>query len=359
MKSMRKAPLSGLSHSIHAATAVLCKNEAASKAECFGFLLMPEFSMLSFASVLEPLRMANRISKKQLYNWQIFSPNDDVIRPSNGIEFLPTRKREESADIDTLIVVAGINPMKFSNGELLGWLRDLARRCVRLGATSTGPLILARAKLLHGYKSTIHWENLDSFREQYPGIFTSEELFEYDRDRFTCSGGTAGLDLMMHLIGLRHGKALAQSVAEQCIHPKIRPAHDLQRMALPVRLSLDHPRLVEALSHMETHLEDPLACATIAELVGLSQRHFERLFQERLGSTPARFYKRLRLERATALLEQTPMSILQIAVACGFSSAAHFSASYKQLLGSSPSAVRLRLRAISQTAKPRRNPLSE
>lgn len=302
--------------------------------------------MLSFASVLEPLRMANRISKVQLYNWQLFSPDDDVIRPSNGIEFLPTRQREESADIDTLIVVAGINPLKYCNTAIFGWLRDMVKRGVRLGATSTGPLILARAKLLNGYKSTIHWENLDGFREQYPGIFTSEELFECDRDRFTCSGGTAGLDLMMHLIGLRHGKALAQSIAEQCIHPKIRPAHDLQRMALPVRFSVDHPRLVEAISHMETHLEDPLACATIAELVGLSQRHFERLFQDRLGSTPARFYKRMRLERATALLEQTSMSILEIAVACGFTSAAHFSASYVQVFSSSPHAIRLRLRAI-------------
>lgn len=302
--------------------------------------------MLSFASVLEPLRMANRISKAQLYNWQLFSPDDDVIRPSNGIEFVPTRQRKESADIDTLIVVAGINPLKCCNTELFVWLRDLVKKGVRLGATSTGPLILARARLLNGYKSTIHWENLDSFREQYPGIFTSAELFEYDRDRFTCSGGAAGLDLMMYLIGLRHGKSLAQSVAEQCIHPKIRPAHDLQRMALPVRFSVDHPRLVEALSQMETHLEDPLTCATIAELVGLSQRQFERLFQERLGATPARFYKRMRLERATSLLEQTSMSILEIAVACGFASAAHFSASYGQLFGSSPHAVRLRLRVV-------------
>ncbi|MDH6186952.1 GlxA family transcriptional regulator [Polaromonas sp. CG_23.6] len=340
MKPKRKAPLSGLSQSLAASA------PAPSKTEYFGFLLMPEFSMLSFASVLEPLRMANRISKVQLYNWQLFSPDDDVIRPSNGIEFLPTRQREESADIDTLIVVAGINPLKYCNTAIFGWLRDMVKRGVRLGATSTGPLILARARLLNGYKSTIHWENLDGFREQYPGIFTSEELFECDRDRFTCSGGTAGLDLMMHLIGLRHGKALAQSIAEQCIHPKIRPAHDLQRMALPVRFSVDHPRLVEAISHMETHLEDPLACATIAELVGLSQRHFERLFQDRLGSTPARFYKRMRLERATALLEQTSMSILEIAVACGFSSAAHFSASYVQVFSSSPHAIRLRLRAV-------------
>ncbi len=129
---------------------------------------------------------------------------------------------------------------------------------------------------------------------------------------------------MMHLISLHHGKALAHSVAEQCLHPQIRLANHLQRMALPVRLSIDLPKLVAAVSHMETHLEDPLPCVTLAELVGLSQQQFERLLQERLGATPARYYKRIRLERATALLEQTPMFILQVGVASGFSTAAHF-----------------------------------
>lgn len=314
MKLKRKLPPSNPATRTVAGVQVSLSDESRNATERFGFLLVSEFSMLSFASVLEPLRMANRISKKQLYDWQLFSPDNGVVRASNGIEFSPTRQLEDSTDIDTLIVVAGINPLKHSNGELHGWLRGLARRGVRLGATSTGPLILARARLLNGYKRTIHWENLDGFREQYPNILASAELFECDRDRFTCSGGTAGLDLMMYLIGLRHGRALAYSVAEQCIHPQIRPAHDLQRMALPLRLSIDHPKLVAAISHMETHLEDPLACSTLAELVGLSQRQFERLFQERLGATPARFYKGLRLDRATAQLEQTPMSILQVAV---------------------------------------------
>ena len=312
--------------------------------ERFGFLLMPEFSMLSFASMLEPLRMANRISKKLLYEWQLFSPDNGTIRPSNGIEFPPTRVLAACQDIGTLIVVAGIQPLRHSSGELQAWLRGLARRGVRLGATSTGPLILARARLLNGYKSTIHWENLDGFREQYPGIEASEELFECDRDRLTCSGGTAGLDLMLHLIELHHGKALAHSVAEQCIHPRIRVAHDLQRMALPVRLSIDHPKLLAAVAQMETHLEDPISCARLAELVDLSQRQFERLFTARLGATPARYYKQMRLERAAGLLEQTAMSLLQIAIACGFASTSHFSSSYEQQFGQSPKAARLQLK---------------
>ncbi len=320
-------------------------DEPHAETERFGFLLMPEFSMLAFASVLEPLRMANRLAKKKLYDWQFFSPNNEVVHASNGIAFAPTRQLDDNADIDTLMVVAGINPLKHSSAELHAWLRDMVRRGVRLGATSTGPMVLARAKLLNGYKSTIHWEHLEVFREQYPNILSSAELFEYDRDRFTCSGGSAGLDLMIYLVGLRHGRALANAVAEQCIHPQIRPAHYLQRMALPQRLSINHPKLVEAVSQMETHLEDPLDCATLADMVGMSQRQFERLFREHLGATPARYYKRMRLERATALLEQTPMSILEVAVACGFASAAHFSSSYELYSGNSPTVVRRRLRA--------------
>lgn len=345
MKSRQKPasppPGSNIPHELTAGGA----GPGAALTEQFGFLLMPEFSMLSFASVLEPLRMANRMSQMPLYDWQLFSPNDGPVQPSNGIPFSPTRKLEDCADLNTLIVVAGISPLKHCSTDLLHWLRQLARRGVRLGGTSAGPLILARAGLLNGYKSTIHWESLEGSREQYPHIFSSAELFECDRDRFTCSGGTAGLDLMMHLIGLRHGRKLAHAVAEQCIHPKIRQAHDLQRMALPLRFGVDHPRLLAAISQMESHIEDPLSCATLAGLVGLSQRQFERLFHERLKLTPGRFYKKLRLERATALLEQTPMSILQISVACGFSSAAHFSSSYEKQFGSSPSAVRQRLRS--------------
>lgn len=308
--------------------------------ERFGFLLMPDFSMLSFAAVLEPLRMANRLRQTDLYKWQHFSPDNGPVRPSNGIEFAPTRKLDDNLDIDTLLVVAGMRPMEHCSKAVLAWLRAMANRGTRIGATSTGPLILARAGLLTGYKSTVHWENLDGFREQYPRIHVTAELFEVDRDRFTCSGGTAGLDLMMYLIGLRHGMKLANAVAEQCIHPKIRPAHDLQRMALPLRFNINHPRLLEAISQMETHLEDPLTCSDIAQMVGLSQRQVERLFDEQLGSTPARFYKRMRLERATALLEQTSLSILEVAVACGFASTAHLSTSYRQAYGHSPRAVR-------------------
>jgi transcriptional regulator GlxA family with amidase domain len=115
---------------------------------------MPDFSMLSFASMLEPLRIANRISQKLLYSWQLFAPDNGHVRASNCIEFPPTRELRHNADIHTLIVVAGIQPLKHSNAELQSWLRSLARKGVRLGATSTGPMILARAGLLSGYKST-------------------------------------------------------------------------------------------------------------------------------------------------------------------------------------------------------------
>lgn len=308
--------------------------------ERFGFLLIPGFSMLSFASLLEPLRMANRASKKNLYAWELYSPDDGPVVPSNGIALSPTRHLGACDDIHTMIVVAGLNPLRHGSAELKAWLRNLDRLGVRLGATSSGAVVLANARLLNGYKSTIHWEHIESFREQYPSVRVSAELFESDRDRLTCSGGTAGLDMMLYLIGLQHGKALAHSVAEQCIHPQIRLAHDLQRMALPVRLNIDHPKVLEAVSYMENHLEDPLSCATLAELVGLSQRQLERLFQNRLGATPAAYYKRMRLERATALLEQTQMSVFQVGVACGYSSASHFSSAYEQMFGHSPSAVR-------------------
>jgi AraC family carnitine catabolism transcriptional activator len=318
-------------------------SEAFSDVERFGFLLIPGFSMLSFASMLEPLRMANRASKKELYAWDVYTPDNGPVLPSNGIAVTPTRRLDQCDDLHTMMVVAGLNPLQHNHGEIKSWLRQLDRQGVRLGSTSSGAVVLANARLLNGYKSTLHWEHIESFREQYPGVRVSAELFELDRDRLTCSGGTAGLDMMLHMIKLEHGAALANCVAEQCIHPQIRLANDLQRMALPVRLNIDHPKVLEAVGYMENHQEDPLPCSTLAQLVDLSQRQLERLFQTHLGITPAAYYKRMRLDRATALLEQTQMSIFQVGVACGYSSASHFSASYEQMFGRSPSSVRHKL----------------
>lgn len=306
----------------------------------YGFLLLPEFSMLSFAAAVEPLRMANRSAGAQLFEWDLYSLDDGPVPASNGMQFDPTRARTDTDGLTTLLVVAGIGAHLVTTAALGRWLRGLSRRGVLLGATSTGSLLLARAGLLRDERCTIHWENADSLREEFPRLRVSGELYELEERVITCSGGMAGLDMMLQLIRMSHGDALANSVAEQCIHPSIRPAHAAQRMPPESRWHITSPRLLNAVALMQSHLEDTLSTGKIASLVGISVRQLERLFRQSFDLSPAEFYLRLRLERGRHLLEQSVMSVMEIASACGFSSASHFARWHKRRYGCTPKAVR-------------------
>jgi len=298
--------------------------------EHIGFFLVPDFSMMSFAAALEPLRMANRMSGRELYEWHFYGEDDQPVFASNGLPFSPTRSMQDVDELSTLLVVAGIGAHHAGQEELLSWLRSLSRKGINIGGMSTGSLLLAKAGVLKQHSCTIHWENRDSLAEQFPDLEVTGELYEIDRNILTCSGGLAGLDMMLHLIAMKHGEELAKDVAEQCIHPAIRPAHEKQRMALQLRHQTRHPRLLQALELMRSHIEDVLSCQQIGDLVGLSTRQMERLFNEHLGVSPATWYMNLRLERARHLLVQSTLSILQISTACGFSSTSYFARCYRK-----------------------------
>lgn len=301
-----------------------------------GFLIIPQFSMLSFIAALEPLRAANRLSKQPLYEWHIFSRDDQPVSASNGIPVSPNRQFDETTDINLMIVVAGIGTPLIRDRKLFEWLRLLSHRGVALGATSTASLLLARARLLSNHRCTIHWENKESFEEEFPELNMTGELYEIDGNIMTCSGGLASLDMMCHKISLEHGADLATACAEQFIHPQIRPASEKQRMELQFRHNTNNPRLIRVIQLMQKHTEDILSLSEIGKIVGLSIRQMERLFQTHLQTTPNTFYMQLRLERARHLLLQSTMSITQVATACGFNSTSYFSRCYTRGFGMTP-----------------------
>ncbi len=302
----------------------------------FGFFLHPQFSLLAFTSAVEPLRAANRMAERRLYSWKVISADGRSVTSSSGIEVAPDCGIEGVERIANLTVVAGLHAHIHEDKRVYGWLRKLARQGTRVGAVSTGSYFLARAGLLDGCRCTIHWENLAAFQEDFPHLEVTSELFEIDRNRFTCSGGTASLDLMLSLIALEHGRDLATQVADQFIHERIRDAHDLQRMPLRSRLGISHPKLLKVVEIMEANLEEPLPRSELARRTGLSSRQLERLFRKYLGRTPTRHYLELRLHRARTLLIQTSMSILDVALACGFVSASHFSKCYREFFAKTP-----------------------
>ncbi len=193
--------------------------------------------------------------------------------------------------------------------------------------------MLAEAGLLDGYKCTIHWENLPGFTEAFPELEATGGLFEIDRDRFTSAGGTTAIDMMLTLIASQHGPDLAAQVAEAILHSPIRHHSENQRMSLPARIGARHPKLVSIIEKMEGCLEDPLSPSVLAKQAGLSTRQLERLFRRYLDRSPKRYYLELRLKKARSLLLQTDLSVINVALACGFSSPSHFSKCYRSFYG--------------------------
>ena len=305
-----------------------------------GFLLIPNFSMLAFASAIEPLRAANRMSGDTLFSWIVASPDGMQSRASNHVKTEVDGDSTILADCHIVFVCAGLDVKAQSDKSILNMLRRLDRQGAVIGAICTGTYLMAAAGLLDDRRCTIHWENIDGLAEEFPLLEITNELFEIDDTRITCSGGTASLDMILYIIGQIHGQTLAAQVSDQFIHDRIRDPSDRQRMELRSRLGVSHPKLLAVVDYMEQGLEEPLSQTELAQKANLSTRQLERLFRKYLSTTPTRYYLNLRLARARHLLRQTSMSILSIALACGFVSASHFSKCYREVYGRTPRAER-------------------
>ncbi len=304
--------------------------------QTLGFLLLDSFTLISLASAIEPLRMANQLAGKELYRWFTLSPDGAPVRASDGLLVTPDVATNIPLAMDMVIVCGGVGPSQSVRREHLAWLQGQARQSRRLGAICTGSWALARAGLLDGYETSIHWECMAAMREAFPRVSLSTRLYCIDRDRATASGGTAPLDMMLNLIGRDHGRELAAGISEMFIYERMRSEHDHQRIPLRHVLGTNQPKLLEIVALMEANLEEPIGLDELADYVDLSRRQLERLFQKYLHCSPSRYYLKLRLTRARQLLKQTSLSIIEVASACGFVSTPHFSKCYREFFGVPP-----------------------
>jgi len=306
----------------------------------YAFLTLPNYSLIALANAIEPLRMANRVAERTLYEWHIVSLDGAPVASSSGLQLAPTLDLDSLGKVNVLFVCGGINVRDAVTPPLIKALRRRADAGVPLGALCTGGYALARAGLLNRYRATIHWENVHALREEFPLVDISPQLFTIDRDRYTCSGGTAPLDLMLNLIQRHHGRTVSQQVSEQFMVTRVRDDHDSQYVPLRAQLGFTHRNLTKVAQLMEQHVEKPLSLDAIARQTGLSRRQIERLFQRYLNCVPKRFYMEIRLRRARELLLQTAMPIMEITASCGFQSPPHFSKCYRRYFGHPPSAER-------------------
>jgi len=296
--------------------------------------------MIALANAVEPLRMANIIMGQTVYEWAIASLDGQPTSASNGLQLSPTISLEQTGPVDILFVCGGVNVQQAVSPRVLAALKRFAERRVPLGALCTGGYALAKAGLLDKYRATIHWENLSALREEFPRINLSDQLFSIDRDRFTCSGGVAPLDLMLNLVESKLGARVSQLISEQFIVDRIRNDRDRQYVPLRAQIGVSHESLIRVAQLMEENIERPLSLDEIASATKLSRRQIERLFKRHLNCVPKRYYLQMRLRRARELLLQTSMPIIDITTACGFQSPPHFSRCYRAQFGCPPSAER-------------------
>ena len=309
----------------------------AARAYDIGFVVLPRFNMMALTTTLEPLRVANYITTDELYSWSFLSPDGGPVTASNGMA-LETRSVDsmKAQRWDAVFICGSWNSETYDNPDLFAWLRRMDRKGVVLGSMDIGAYVLARAQLLSGYRATTHWYCVRAFAEQYPNTLVEEQLFVVDRTRMTSAGGTAGLDMMLHEIDRHHGRQLALEVADMILHYPVREPDAPQRQALGGKQKSLHPAVREAVSLMESNLEDHLTVPAIAEAVGVSQRKLERLFAKYMGCSVISFYQLLRLQFARVLLTNTAMSVREVSVACGFSSLSYFSKLFGLHFGKRP-----------------------
>ncbi|MBO6815663.1 MAG: GlxA family transcriptional regulator [Rhizobiaceae bacterium] len=307
------------------------------------FFLVPNFSMIAFATAIEPLRIANRMLGTQYYTWRLSSIDRGPVTASNGVEVsVQTSLKEEREALSSsrrpsnTFLCSGMRVEEAANKSLFAYIRENKNSGVTIGGLCTAAFLLAAAGLLKGKRCAIHWENLPGFAENFPDIEVYADLYEMDGNIWTCAGGTAALDMMLSMIERDHGEELVNRVCEQALTDRVRNPNDRQRLPLRARLGIQNAKVLSIIEFMEANISEPLQLVDIADYVGLSRRQIERLFQQHMGRSPARYYLEIRLDRARHLLMQSTMAVVDVAIACGFVSASHFSKCYREMYGKSP-----------------------
>jgi len=311
------------------------------KAISIACVLIPRFNMMTFTSLLEPARIANYLSPTPLFTQEFYSFDGSEVAASNGLSVKCVPPPEKLGRNDIVFVLGSWGGEHYANTKLFSWLRLQARLGVRLCSVEIGSYIFARAGLLSGKSVTTHWSYLAGFQEQFPDALATEQLFTVDGQIMSCSGGTAGIDLMLHIIQDEYGERLTGEISDQIMHHPVRPPDAPQRMTLGRGIETLAPNVRAAINIIEAFISEPLTVPEIAEQIGISQRQLERQFNKAMGCSVVQFGLLLRLQHSRVLLISTDLGVREIATASGFNSLSHFAFAFKKCFGRRPSEYRM------------------
>jgi transcriptional regulator GlxA family with amidase domain len=300
------------------------------------FVLLPNFSLIAFSSAIEPLRIANQLSGQALFEWEVLSETGAPVACSNGLEVNVDGPLRATRPRAMIFVCAGVEPEKSASRPVSDWLRQQWRSGRTVGGLCTGAYALAKAGILEGRQFTLHWENLPPFVETFGHLTPVEQLYCIDDRILTCAGGAAATDLFIEIVARNFGDQLADAVLKMCLHGQQRPGDLRQRMSVSSTIGNRNPVLVAVIRSFEENLEAGVDMAKLSDMLGVSRRQVERLFQRHVGTSPKQYLNGLRLERARALLTETDMPISEVAYGCGFNATNTFTKAFRQRYGVSP-----------------------
>lgn len=297
-------------------------------------LLFEAFSNHCLANTVEPLRAANGFAGREIYRWRFLSLDGGIVASSSGMP-VASHGRLAEASGDLLIVMPSYRYADHASVAASRALRAAAGRYKVMAGFDTGSWLLAAAGLLDGRQATIHWEVLDRFAEAFPEVRSRRERHVVDGNRVTCSGALAAFDLIMELIGERHGQALRLEVATLFMAPEATGGHGPQEGVLARSRTV-----ARAVAVMQENLEVPLTISRIARAVGRSQKDLETRMRGQMGATPQAVYRRLRLIHARKLVLESDMAVAEIALRCGYQDASAMTRAFRQEFGDTPRGLR-------------------
>ena len=297
-------------------------------------------SIMCVASAVDPLRAANRVSGETLFDWKLVSVDGEPPVTTSGLPVAVSGRFDPAEKTDMLCIIGGFGTKAQGTPSLLAGLRRVARSARALGGIEAGTWLVGRAGLLEGRTATTHWEDMEDFAAAFPGADVRPDRYVIDGPVFTTGGASPTFDLMLHLIRSRLGIAVALDVASVFIYDEARAATDAQPLVSLGRLDGYDPRLAQAIRLMEAHVGQPLTTAAIARRAGVTARTLETIFRRSIGETPGAYYLRLRLNAARRLVLDTRVTMAEIALRTGFSSAAAFSRAFLKAFGQSPARLR-------------------
>jgi transcriptional regulator GlxA family with amidase domain len=307
----------------------------------FVFLLLENFSMMSLTSALDVLRTANLLSTEKIVSFQLASLAGQAVEGDLGFSAVVDGSINDISfhHTEVLVICGGLRVDIQPNAELNKLLRRSDVRNLKLGSLWNGVFHLAHAGLLNGCQCAVHRDNRASFRERFHEVKLTEQPFVVADGYFSCSGGNSALDMMLAFIAEHKGKALARGICDILTVDRVSEEGEARFLYHEADGSLPK-NLRDVITLMENNVEEMLSADEMGELVGITRRQIQRLFQRYFDTTPARYYLQVRLNRAHQLLTQTNLSVSDISLACGFVSYPHFSKCFRECYGYPPSRAR-------------------